>query len=262
MKLQHIFRADKLNNLICERFEREGDAIKKVATPSFYGAKPYVAYPGNALLKESSDTETDVIKFFFQIEQNPDLLLTQIFPEGRMIDDLHIEISKPFLLENKGGERVVVNTNNIKSTEIVNIDLITNKPLIVEKEIESPTKYGYNYISTRYRTTFTSIFDGYDESKSLKENYNAGYFDNMFQIETAPFYINYTQTLDTPRVWKTGENQVYYSKYCTLTPEKRGVKFYTDFHIKQDHNNFNLIHITKTVRFIPNNKQIFWSIIY
>ena len=179
-----------------------------------------------------------------------------------MVDDLHIEISKPFLLENKGGERIVVNTSNIKSTEIVNIDLITNKPLTVEKEIESPTKYGYNYISTRYHGTFTSIFDGYDESKSLKENYNAGYFDNMFQIETAPFYINYTQTIDTPRVWKNGGNQVCYSKYCTLTPEKRGVKFYTDFYIKQDHNNFNLIHITKTVRFIPNNKQIFWSIIY
>ena len=170
MKLQHIFRADKLNNLVCERFEREGDTIKKVAIPSFYGAKPYIAYPGNALLKESSDTETDVIKFFFQIEQNPALLLTQIFPEGRMVDDLHIEISKPFLLENKGGERIVVNTSNIKSTEIVNIDLITNKPLTVEKEIESPTKYGYNYISTRYHGTFTSIFDGYDESKSLKEN--------------------------------------------------------------------------------------------
>ena len=262
MKLQHIFRADKLNNLSCERFEREGDTIRKVATPSFYGAKPYIAYPGNALLKESSDTETDVIKFFFQIEQNPALLLTQIFPEGRMVDDSHVEITKPFLLENKGGERIVVNTNNIKSTEIINIDLITNKPLIVEEEIKSSTKYGYNCISTRYYTTFTSVFDGYDENKSLKENYNAGYFDNMFQIETAPFYINYKQTLDTPRVWKNGENQVYYSKYCTLNPEKRGVKFYTDFYIEQDHFNINLIHIVKTVRFIPNNKQIFHSIIY
>ena len=261
MKLQRIFRADKLNNLVCERFEREGDTIKKVATPSFYGAKPYVAYPGNVLLKESSDTERDVVKFFFQIEQNPALLLTQIFPEGRMVDDLHIEIMKPFLLENKGGERIVVNTN-IKSTEIVNIDLITNKPLIVEEEKESSTKDGYSYISTRYRGTFTSIFDGYDESKSLKENYNAGYFDNMFQIETAPFYINYTQTLDAPRVWKHGENQVYYSKYCTLNPEKKGVKFYTDFYIKQDHIDINLIYISKTVRFIPNNKQVFCSIIY
>ena len=149
MKLQHIFRADKLNNLVCERFEREGNVIKKVATPSFYGAKPYVAYPGNVLIKESSDTERDVVKFFFQIEQNPALLLTQIFPEGRMVDDLHIEILKPFLLENKGGERIVVNVNNIKSTEIVNIDLITNKPLIVEKKTESPTKYGYNYILTK-----------------------------------------------------------------------------------------------------------------
>ena len=262
MKLQRIFRADKLNNLICERFEREGNMIKKVATPSFYGAKPYIAYPGNTLLKESSDTERDVVKFFFQIEQNPAVLLTQIFPEGRMVDDLHIEILKPFLLENKGGERIVANTNNIKSTEIVNIDLITNKPLIVEEEKESSTKDGYNYISTRYYATFTSIFDGYDESKSLKENYNAGYFDNMFQIETAPFYINYTQTLDTPRVWKNGENQVYYSKYCTLNPEKKGVKFYTDFYIKQDRIDINLIHIGKTVRFIPNNKQIFCSIIY
>ena len=262
MKLQHIYRADKLNNLICERFDREGNTIKKVATPSFYGAKPYVAYPGNVLIKESSDTETDVVKFFFQIEQNPALLLTQIFPEGRMVDDLHIEISKPFLLENKGGEHIVVRVNNIKSTEIVNIDLITNKPLRVEKKIETPTKYGYNYIETIYYKTFTSIFDGYDESKSLKENYNAGYFDNMFQIETAPFFINYEKKLDAPRVWQTGQNQVYYSKYCTLNPEKKGVKFYTDFYIKQDHIDINLIWIVKTERFIPNNKQTFCSIIY
>ena len=262
MKLQRIFRADKLNNLICERFEREGNTIKKVATPSFYGTKPYVAYPGNVLIKESSDTETDAVRFFFQMEQNPALLLTQIFPEGRMVDDSHIEIDKPLILENKGGELIVANVNNIKSTEIVNIDLITKEPLKVETKTESTVRDKYDIITTKYFQVFSSIFDGYNESKSLKENYNAGYFDNMFQIETAPFYINYEKVLDVPRVWQTGQNQVYYSKYCQLNPEKRGVKFYTDFYIKQDHIDITLLSIVKTDRFIPSNKQAFCSIIY
>lgn len=262
MKLQRIFRADKLNNLICERFEREGNTIKKVATPSFYGKQPFVAYPGNVLTKESSDSVTDTVKFFFQIEQNPAFLLTQIFPEGRMVDDSHIEISKPFLLENKGGERIVTNINNIKSTEIVNIDLITKEPLKVETKTESTARDKYDIITTKYFQVFSSIFDGYDENKSLKENYNAGYFDNMFQIETAPFYINYEKALDVPRVWQDGQSQVYYSKYCTLKPEKRPFKFYTEFDIVQDHIDITLLKITKIERLTLSNAQTFSSIIY
>lgn len=262
MKLQQIFRADKLKNLVCERFEREGNTARKIATPSFYGAKPYVAYPGNVLIKESSDTETDVVKFFFQIEQNPALLLTQIFPEGRMVDDLHIEIDKPFLFENKGGERVVTNINNIKSTEIVNIDLITKKPLKVETKTVSTARDKYDIITTKYFQVFSSIFDGYDENKSLKENYNVGYFDNMFQIETAPFYINYEKALDVPRVWQDGQRQVYYSKYCTLKPEKRPFKFYTEFDIVQDHINITLLKIYKIERLTLTNAPTFSTIIY
>lgn len=262
MKLQRIFRADKLNNLICERFERDGGTVKKVATPSFYGTKPYVAYPGNVLIKESSDTETDAVRFFFQMEQNPALLLTQIFPEGRMVDDSHIEIDKPLILENKGGELIVANVNNIKSTEIVNIDLITKEPLKVETKTESTVRDKYDIITTKYFQVFSSIFDGYDESKTLKENYNAGYFDNMFQIETAPFYINYEKVLDVPRVWQTGQNQVYYSKYCTLKPEKRPFKFYTEFDIVQDHIDITLLKITKIERLTLTNAQTFSSIIY
>ena len=51
MKLQHIFRADMLLNYVCERFEREGNIIKKVATPGFTGTAHNVAYPGNSIIK-------------------------------------------------------------------------------------------------------------------------------------------------------------------------------------------------------------------
>ena len=262
MKLQHIFIADKLDNLICERFERDVDTVKKVATPSFYGKQPFVAYPGNVLTKESSDTVTDTVKFFFQIEQNPALLLTQIFPEGRMVDDWHIEIDKPFLLENKGGERIVTTLDNIKSIEILNIDLITKEPLRVEKKTESTAMDKYDIVTTKYFQVFASVFDGYDESKSLKENYNAGYFDNMFQIETAPFYINYEKKLNVPRVWQDGQSQVYYSKYSTLTPEKRVFKFYTEIDIVQDHIDFTWLRISKIERLTLSSAQAFSTIIY
>ena len=84
----------------------------------------------------------------------------------------------------------------------------------------------------------------------------------MFQIETAPFYINYEKALDVPRVWQDGQSQVYYSKYCTLKPEKRPFKFYTEFDIVQDHIDITLLKITKIERLTLSNAQTFSSIIY
>lgn len=261
MKLQQIFRADKLKNLVCERFVREGNIIRKIATPSFYGKLPYVAFPGDSITRTSSDTERDTVKFFFEVEQKPSVLLTQIFAEGRMADGSHIEVDKPFLLENKGGEYISTNLN-IEALEIVNIDLLTSKPLTVESVTKNIQKDKYTFVTTRYFNFFSSVFEGYDESKSLKENYNAGYFDDKFKFETNIFNMIYESSLDVPRHWEDGASSVCYSKYCTLTPKNKIFKFYVEFDIIQDHIDITWLRLYKTERFTLPNVPTFSKIIY
>ena len=250
-----------LLNYVCERFEQEGNIIKKVATPGFTGTAHNVAYPGNSIIKEIHDNGKNGLTFLFTVEQSPAFLLTQIFPEGVMIDDRHIEISKPLLLKNKGGEYITVNLNNITSTEILNVDILTTNHLIVEETYTTPyTKYRQTY--TKYRQVSYSYFNGYDDSKSLQENYKDGVFDSVFQIETAPFYVNYTQKLDTPRVWRDGKDQVYYSKYCTLAPENKAFKYYTQISLLPSSSKPTRITVYKTERTNRETVQAFSSIFY
>ena len=139
MKLERIYRADKFLNYVCERFEREGNIIKKVATPGFAGTAHNIACPGNSVITEVQDHGKNGLTFLFTVEQSPSLLLSQIFPDGVMVDDRHIEIPKPLLLENKGGEYITVNLNNITSTEILNVNILTTKPLVVEETTTFPS---------------------------------------------------------------------------------------------------------------------------
>lgn len=261
MKLERIYRADKLLNYVCERFEREGNIIKKVATPGFTGTSHNVACPGNNVTTAVEDHGKNGLTFFFTVEQSPALLLTHIFPDGVMVDDRHIEISKPLLLENKGGEYITVNLNNITSTEILNVNILTTKPLVVEETITLPSAK-YRQVRTKYRQVSYTYFNGYDDGKSIQENYNDGVFDNVFQIETAPFYVNYTQKLDTPRVWGDGENQVYYSKYCTLTPEKKAFKYHTQISLLPSSSKPTRITVYKTENTNRETIQAFSSIFY
>lgn len=261
MKLQHIYRADKLLNYVCERFEREGNIIRKVATPGFTGTAHNITYPGNSIIKEIQDHGSSGLTFLFTVEQSPALLLSQIFPDGVMVDDQNIEVSKPLLLENKGGEYITVNLNNITSTEILNVDILTTKPLVVEETTTLPYAK-YRQVRTIYSKVSYTYFSGYDDNKSIQENYRDGVFDSLFQIETAPFYVNYTQTLDTPRVWKDGGNQVYYSKYCTLTPENKVFKYYTQINLLPSSSKPTRITVYKTERTNRETIQAFSSIFY
>ena len=261
MKLERIYRADKFLNLVCERFEREGDIIKKIAMPGFTGVAHNVAYPGNNVTTAVEDHGKNGLVFFFTVEQSPALLLTHIFPGGVMVDDQNIEVAKPLLLENKGGEYITVNLNNITSTEILNVNILTTKPLVVE-ETTTLSYAKYRQVRTKYRQVSYTYFNGYDDSKSIQENYNDGVFDSLFQIETAPFYVNYTQKLDAPRVWKDGANQVYYSKYCTLTPEKKVFKYYAQIQLLPSSSKPTKITVYKTERINRETIQAFTSIYY
>lgn len=261
MKLQHIYRADKVLNYVCERFERKGDIIRKVATPGFTGTAHNIACPGNSIIKEFQDHGKNGLTFLFTVEQNPALLLSQIFPAGVMVGDRHIEISKPLLLENKGGEYITVNLNNITSTEILNVDILTTNPLVVE-ETTTLQYTKYREVRTTYRKVSYTYFSGYDDNKSIQDNYSDGVFDSVFQIETAPFYVNYTQKLDTPRVWKDGKDQVCYSKYCTLTPEKKVFKYYTQISLLPSSSKPTRITVYKTERTNRETIQAFSSIFY
>lgn len=261
MKLERIYRADKLLNYVCERFEREGNIIKKIATPGFTGTAHNVAYPGNSIKTEVQDHGNNGLTFLFTVEQSPALLLTHIFPDGVMVDDRNIEVAKPLLLENKGGEYITVNLNNITSTEILNVNMLTTKPLVVEETTKfQNTKY--RQVRTKYRQVSYTYFNGYDDNKSMQENYSDGVFDSLFQIETAPFNVNYTQKLDTPRVWKDGQNQVYYSRYCILTPENKAFKYHTQIQLLPSSSKPTRITVYKTENTNRETVQAFSSIYY
>ena len=261
MKLERIHRADKFLNYVCERFEREGNIIKKVATPGFTGTAHNVAYPGNNVTTAVEDYGNNGLTFFFTVEQSPALLLTHIFPGGVMVDDQNIEVAKPLLLENKGGEYITVNLNNITSTEILNVNILTTKPLVVEETTTLPYAK-YRQVRTKYRQVSYTYFNGYDDSKSIQENYNDGVFDSLFQIKKAPFYVNYTQKLDTPRVWEDGQNQVYYSRYCILSPENKAFKYHTQISLLPSSSKPTRITVYKTEKTNRETVQAFSSIYY
>lgn len=222
--LRYIYTAQETTTngtkLYYEKFKREGDFIKKIALPQTVGSY-YIKFPGDEVIKENYIDSTSKVRTTYSTKQTPSKLFLHIFPDGEMLNGLAVAVPKPFLLEPKGGEGIRLNLNNITSIEIKSAELETTK--ILEVDTVSTSSYSlYEIVTTKYIPVTYDYFTGYDTSKSFKDNFNNGVFDNLTKIETAPFSVNYNKNLITPARWVDNSKNVFYPLYCVLTPENRG----------------------------------------
>lgn len=203
-----------------EKFKREGDFIKKIALPQRTGDFVF-AFPCDEIKKEDHVDSASKVRIVYSVKDLASKLLLHIFPDGEMLNNLDVAVPKPFLLEPKGGESIRLNLNNITSIEIKSAELETTK--ILEIDTVSTSSYSlYEVVTTKYIPVTYDYFTGYDTSKSFKDNFNNGVFNNLAKIETAPFSVNYNKNLLTPARWVDNAKNVFYPLYCILTPENRG----------------------------------------
>lgn len=222
--LQYIYVAQETisagRKLYYEKFKREGDFIKKIALPQITGDF-FFAYPCDEIKKENYVDSTSKVRTIYSVNGSASKLFLHIFHDGEMFNKLNVAVPKPFLLEPKGGEGISLNLENITSLEIKSAELGTTKNL--EVDTVSTSSYSlYEIVTTKYIQVTYDYFTSYDTSKSFKDNFNNGVFDNITKIETAPFSVSYNKNLLTPARWVDNAKNVTYPLYCILTPENRG----------------------------------------
>ena len=264
VRIKYIYAAQENispgKKLYYEKFKDEGGIYKKVATPQAYGIAHDVAYPGNSVIKKDYEL-TSSIGFSCEIVQNRPLLLTQLFPDGVIVDESNIEIPKPFLFVNKGGESITTNLSGITSIEISNINLLTTKTLKVASVTER-TEGKHKIVFTGYESITSDYFAGYDKEKTLLENFRDGVFKDLLQVETSSFTVNYNKIIDPEKTWGSNAKTVYYSPYCTLVPEKKSFKYRSWFDLTPNTYDNNLLSIRKSEQMTLDTTQAFCSIRY
>lgn len=259
VRIKYIYAAREVP-LYYEKFKDEGGVYKKVATPQAYGTAHDVTYPGNSVIKKDYEL-TSSICFSCEVVQNRPLLLTQLFPDAVIVDESNIEIPKPFLFINKGGESITTNLNGIASIEISNINLLTTKALKVASVTER-VEGKHKIVFTDYEKITGDYFAGYDKEKTLLENFRDGVFKNLLQVETSSFTVNYDKIIDPEKTWGSNAKAVYYSPYCTLVPEKKSFKYLSWFELTPNMHDNNLLSIKKSEQMTLDTTQAFCSIRY
>lgn len=240
-----------------ETITREGNLLKKVATPKIYGTTgssfhaPFYAYTKT---KESTSYQFELKSIstndFYQ----------QIFP-GVQYDGVNYYTEKPFLLANAGGESV--NTNlKINSLRFKNVNITTVDELEVDtiKETENKDK---TRIITEIKYKPIKVLDnfpGYDTTKSLAENSENGVFENCYTVETESFEIVYTKQLNETR-WTDNATTVTYSPYAILKPSPGAGLFRVRFMFSSWSHGSEIV-ITKREERYKDGYQATWSFIY
>ena len=197
-----------------ETITREGNLLKKVATPQIYNnTNSTYLYPFYDYTKTKESTS---YKFELKSISRNDFY-KQIFPDIQY-DGERYYIEKPFLLANAGGESV--NTNlKINSLRFKNVNITTVDELEVDtiQETESTDKKQI-IKETKYKPIkVLDNFPGYDTTKDLYQNLENGVFENCYTVETESFEIVYTKQLNETR-WTDNATIVTYSPYAILKP--------------------------------------------
>lgn len=196
-----------------ETITREGNLLKKVATPQIYEPNNIYPYPFYDYTKTKESTS-------YQFELKPISLndfYKQIFP-GVQYDRVKYYTEKPFLLANAGGESV--NTNlKITSLRFKNVNITTVDELEVDTIKETENKDKTQIITEIKYKPIKALdnFPGYDTTKDLYGNLENGVFENCYTVETESFEILYTKQLNETR-WTDDATTVTYSPYAILKP--------------------------------------------
>lgn len=234
MRLETIQAAGYYQNFIRNYYEtitKEGDLLKKVATPKKYTTNNKMlnnAYYGYQKTG-SYDSNVSISYTFKLLELSWFDFLKALFPNTQG-DLLNPHIEKPFLLENKGGEFIETNLE-INTLNIINISFDTLKELPVdsvtttEETSDFITVTKYKYISP------IDYFPNYDTSKNLRQNLEDGIFENLFTVSTEKINISYTKELKKIK-WVDGSRSVRYSPYAVLNPSNASIKYNVKYTIE------------------------------
>ena len=197
-----------------ERITREGNLLKKVATPQIYNKTGIFYYnPFYDYTKTKKST-------YYQFELKPissNDFYKQIFPDIQY-DGVNYYTEKPFLLANSGGESI--NTNlKINSLRFKNVNITTVDALEVDTIQETENKDKTQIITEIKYKPIKALdnFPGYDTTKDLFGNLENGVFENCYTVETESFEIVYTKQLNETR-WTDNATTVTYSPYAVLKP--------------------------------------------
>lgn len=197
-----------------ETITREGNLLKKVATPQIYSNNNTThLYPFYDYTKTKKSTS---YQFDLKSMSRNDFY-KQIFPDIQYDGDKYY-IEKPFLLANAGGEIINVNLK-IDSLRFKNVNIITVDELEVDTIQETENTNKTQIIKeTKYKPIKAlDNFPGYDTTKDLYENLENGVFEKCYTVETESFEIVYTKQLDETR-WKDNASIITYSPYAILKP--------------------------------------------
>ena len=197
-----------------ERITREGNLLKKIATPQIYTNTGIIyPYPFYDYIKTKESTS-----YQFELKSmSSNDFYKQIFPDIQY-DGVKYYTEKPFLLANAGGESV--NTNlKINSLRFKNVNITTVDELEVDTIKESENKDKTQIITEIKYKPIKALdnFQGYDTTKDLYENLENGVFENCYTVETESFEIVYTKQLNETR-WTDNATTVTYSPYAILKP--------------------------------------------
>ena len=196
-----------------ETITREGNLLKKVATPQIYEPNNIYPYPFCDYTKTKESTS-------YQFELKPishNDFYKQIFPDIQY-DGVKYYTEKPFLLANAGGESV--NTNlKINSLRFKNVNITTVDELEVDTIKETENKDKTQIITEIKYKPIKALdnFPGYDTTKNLYTNSENGVFENCYTVETESFEIVFTKQLNKTR-WTDNATTVTYSPYAILKP--------------------------------------------
>ena len=197
-----------------ETITREGNLLKKVATPQIYN-NTNITYP-YPFCEYTKTKKSTYYQFDLKSISHNDFY-KQIFPDIQY-DGVKYYTEKPFLLANAGGEIVNVNLK-IDSLRFKNVNIITVDKLEVDTIQETENTNKTQIIKeTKYKPIKAlDNFQGYDTTKDLYENLENGVFENCYTVETESFEIVYTKQLNETR-WTDNASTVTYSPYAILKP--------------------------------------------
>ena len=255
-KINAAGRRGGLFPIYYETITREGNLLKKVATPQIYN-KTGIVYPypfyDYTKIKESTSYQFELKS----IARND--FYKQIFPNIQY-DGVKYYTEKPFLLANAGGESVNINLK-ITSLRFKSVNITTADDLEVDTIQETENKDKTQIITEIKYKPIKAVdnFPGYDTTKNLSENSENGVFENCYTVETESFEIVYTKQLNETR-WTNNATTVTYSPYAILKPSPGGGLFRVRFMF--DSWSGRSIVITKREERYKDGYQATWSFIY
>ena len=240
-----------------ETITREGNLLKKVATPKKYTTNNKMLNNAYYDCQKTGSYNSNVyISYTFKLlELSWFDFLKLLFPNTQG-DLLNPTVEKPFLLENKGGEFIETNSS-IHTLNITNVSFNTLQELPIDYVTTTEETRAFKTVTKYKYISPVDYFPNYDTNKNLRQNLEDGIFENLFTVTTENINISYTKDLQDG-AWVDGSKSVRYSPYAVLNPSNASVKYNVEYTIQGN----SPVLVTKTEYTTKETTPATCSIIY